>query len=197
MNSAIQASVNACRDALRGDGDPSWTKVWSYIQIGKCLMSPTSAAALAQYEFAVQPRTRARRILFDDARGIDFSAHTASPRPEGTPTGSRAQVKMLRKPGEQGGPWPVSLGCTTNSYSSINPSSAKAWGDTLPSKSPLPALAAERLLQIPAQEFRVPIDPVEGARDDVLAARSGQVISRWPAPVSCLASVCACGRAAP
>jgi tetratricopeptide (TPR) repeat protein len=30
-----QASVNAFRDALRGDGDPAWTKVWSYIQIGK------------------------------------------------------------------------------------------------------------------------------------------------------------------
>ena len=30
-----QASVNAFRDSLRGDGYPEWTKVWSYVQIGK------------------------------------------------------------------------------------------------------------------------------------------------------------------
>src|ERR1019366_2727314 len=30
-----QASVNAYRDALRGDGEPRWTEVWSHIQLGK------------------------------------------------------------------------------------------------------------------------------------------------------------------
>ena len=30
-----QASVNAYRDALRGDDEPRWTEVWSHIQIGK------------------------------------------------------------------------------------------------------------------------------------------------------------------
>ena len=36
-------------------------------------------------------------------------------------------------------PWPASLGCTTNSYSSINPSSANASGSfKLPNNSPLP-----------------------------------------------------------
>src|ERR1700719_4483925 len=34
-------------------------------------------------------------------------------------------------------PWPASVGCTTNSYSSINPSSANASGSlTPPTKSP-------------------------------------------------------------
>src|ERR1700739_1912475 len=32
---AYQASVNAYRDSLAGDGNPVWTKVWSQIQIGK------------------------------------------------------------------------------------------------------------------------------------------------------------------
>jgi hypothetical protein len=30
-----QASANAYRDALNGDGDPRWTEVWSHIQLGK------------------------------------------------------------------------------------------------------------------------------------------------------------------
>jgi aminopeptidase N len=30
-----QASANAYREALNGDGDPRWTEVWSHIQLGK------------------------------------------------------------------------------------------------------------------------------------------------------------------
>src|SRR4029077_16229999 len=42
-------------------------------------------------------------------------------------------------PANNVGPWPASLGCTTNSYSSINPSSANASGNfTPPSNRPLP-----------------------------------------------------------
>src|SRR5918996_844910 len=42
-------------------------------------------------------------------------------------------------PANNVGPWPTSLGCTTNSYSSINPSSANARGSfTPPTNSPLP-----------------------------------------------------------
>jgi aminopeptidase N len=31
----FQASINAYRDALKGDDDPKWTEVWSHVQIGK------------------------------------------------------------------------------------------------------------------------------------------------------------------
>src|SRR5262245_42717239 len=42
-------------------------------------------------------------------------------------------------PANNVGPWPASLGCTMNSYSSINPSSANASGSfTPPTSSPLP-----------------------------------------------------------
>src|SRR5207249_9920979 len=42
-------------------------------------------------------------------------------------------------PANNVGPWPASLGCTTNSYSSINPSSASASGSFRPPvNSPLP-----------------------------------------------------------
>ena len=42
-------------------------------------------------------------------------------------------------PANNVGPWPASLGCTKNSYSSINPNSANANGSfTPPTKRPLP-----------------------------------------------------------
>src|SRR6202521_4258423 len=42
-------------------------------------------------------------------------------------------------PANNVGPWPASLGCTTNSYSSINPSSVNASESfTPPTNSPLP-----------------------------------------------------------
>jgi tetratricopeptide (TPR) repeat protein len=50
-----QASMNAYRDALRGDGDPSWTKVWSYVQMGKIFdLTQQRERAVAQYQLAIQ-----------------------------------------------------------------------------------------------------------------------------------------------
>ena len=50
-----QASVNAYRDALRGDGYPSWTKVWSHIQMGKIFdITRQRERAVAQYQLAIQ-----------------------------------------------------------------------------------------------------------------------------------------------
>ena len=48
-------------------------------------------------------------------------------------------VEQFGIPENKVGPWPASLGWTTNSYSSINPSSARAIGSfTPPVNSPLP-----------------------------------------------------------
>src|SRR5688500_8825498 len=75
-------------------------------------------------------------------------------------------------PANNVGPWPASLGRTTISYSSINPSSANASGSvTPPVSSPLPDSRLSWLYglpQIPAHEFCVPIDLVQRARHDVL-----------------------------
>jgi tetratricopeptide (TPR) repeat protein len=52
---AYQASVNAYRDSLAGDGNPVWTKVWSYIQIGKIFdVTGQRERAVAQYQLAIQ-----------------------------------------------------------------------------------------------------------------------------------------------
>jgi len=50
-----QASVNAYRDALRGDDDPPWTEVWSHIQIGKIFdITGQRDRAVNEYRLAVQ-----------------------------------------------------------------------------------------------------------------------------------------------
>ena len=50
-----QASVNAYRDSLAGDGNPTWTKAWSHIQIGKIFdITGQRERAVAQYQSAIQ-----------------------------------------------------------------------------------------------------------------------------------------------
>src|SRR6188474_2944369 len=61
-----------------------------------------------------------------------------------------------------------------NSYSSINPSSVNASASFTPAtNSPLPdsRSSCHGLPQIPVHELRVPINPVQGARHDVLLRR--------------------------
>jgi tetratricopeptide (TPR) repeat protein len=50
-----QASVNAYRDALRGDGEPRWTEVWSHIALGKIFdINGQRDRAVNEYRLAVQ-----------------------------------------------------------------------------------------------------------------------------------------------
>jgi tetratricopeptide (TPR) repeat protein len=50
-----QASINAYRDALRGDDDPKWTEVWSHIQIGKIFdVTGQRDRAIPEYRQALQ-----------------------------------------------------------------------------------------------------------------------------------------------
>ena len=50
-----QASMNAYRDSLAGDGNPAWTKAWSHIQIGKIFdVTRQRERAVAQYRLAIE-----------------------------------------------------------------------------------------------------------------------------------------------
>ncbi|HVT99104.1 MAG TPA: M1 family aminopeptidase [Acidobacteriaceae bacterium] len=50
-----QASVNAYRDALNGDGEPKWTEVWSHVAIGKIFdLTGQRDRAVQEYRQAVQ-----------------------------------------------------------------------------------------------------------------------------------------------
>ena len=50
-----QAAANAYRDALRGDGEPKWTEVWSHIALGKIFdVTGQRDRAVNEYRQAVQ-----------------------------------------------------------------------------------------------------------------------------------------------
>jgi aminopeptidase N len=50
-----QAAVNAYRDALRGDGDPRWTEVWSHIRLGNIFdITGQRDRAVNEYRLAIQ-----------------------------------------------------------------------------------------------------------------------------------------------
>jgi len=55
MQHNYQASANSFRDALRGDGDPAWTQVWSHIHIGYIFdCTGQRDRAVNEYRLAVQ-----------------------------------------------------------------------------------------------------------------------------------------------
>ncbi len=65
-----QASANAYRDALHGDGNPKWTKVWSYVGLGKIFdVTGQRERAVAQYQLAVQTNDNTRGAV-DEAREL-------------------------------------------------------------------------------------------------------------------------------
>src|SRR6266851_4770346 len=80
---------------------------------------------------------RASRLEPD---GYLLSSYRIATAPE--PNSSRPtsfKSTCFDSPANNVGPWPTSLGCTTNSYSSINPSSVNASASfTPPTNSPLP-----------------------------------------------------------
>ena len=59
-----QASANAYRDALRGDGDPRWTEVWSHIQLGKIFdVTGQRDRAVNEYRQAIQTNDNTQGAL--------------------------------------------------------------------------------------------------------------------------------------
>jgi len=63
-----QASANAYRDSLNGDGDPRWTEVWSHIQLGKIFdLTGQRERATNEYRQALQTNDNTQGAL-DEAR---------------------------------------------------------------------------------------------------------------------------------
>ena len=63
-----QASANAYRDSLNGDGDPRWTEVWSHIQLGKIFdMTGQRERATNEYRQALQTNDNTQGAL-EEAR---------------------------------------------------------------------------------------------------------------------------------
>jgi len=50
-----QSAANAYRESLNGDGEPKWTEVWSYIQLGKIFdITGQRERAVNEYRQALQ-----------------------------------------------------------------------------------------------------------------------------------------------
>jgi Tfp pilus assembly protein PilF len=63
-----QASANAYRDCLNGDGEPRWTEVWSHIQLGKIFdITGQRERATNEYRQAIQTNDNTQGAL-DEAR---------------------------------------------------------------------------------------------------------------------------------
>lgn len=63
-----QASANAYRDALNGDGEPRWTEVWSHIQLGKIFdVTGQRDRAVNEYRQAIQTNDNTEGAM-DEAR---------------------------------------------------------------------------------------------------------------------------------
>src|SRR4029450_10012540 len=95
------------------------------------------------YRITTAPEPNSSRLTSFKSIRFDSPANNVGPWPTslGCTTNSYSSLTPLRfdRPANNVGPWPTSLGCTTNSYSSINPSSANAIGSfTPPTNSPLP-----------------------------------------------------------
>ena len=63
-----QASANAYREALNGDGEPRWTEVWSHVQLGKIFdITGQRERATNEYRQALQTNDNTQGAL-DEAR---------------------------------------------------------------------------------------------------------------------------------
>jgi Tfp pilus assembly protein PilF len=63
-----QASANAYREALNGDGEPRWTEVWSHIQLGKIFdITGQRERATNEYRQALQTQDNTQGAM-DEAR---------------------------------------------------------------------------------------------------------------------------------
>jgi predicted negative regulator of RcsB-dependent stress response len=68
MQRNYQASANAYRESLNGDGEPRWTEVWSHLQLGKIFdVTGQRERAVNEYRQAIQTNDNTQGAL-DEAR---------------------------------------------------------------------------------------------------------------------------------
>lgn len=65
-----QSAANSFRDALRGDGDPKWTEVWSHINLGKIFdITGQRERAVNEYRQAIQTNDNTQGAI-NEARSL-------------------------------------------------------------------------------------------------------------------------------
>ena len=70
MQRNYQSAANSFRDALRGDGDPKWTEVWSHIELGRIFdLTGQRDRAVNEYRLAVQTNDNTQGAI-NEARAL-------------------------------------------------------------------------------------------------------------------------------
>jgi tetratricopeptide (TPR) repeat protein len=65
-----QSAANSFRDALRGDGDPKWTEVWSHVELGRIFdVTGQRERAVNEYRLAVQTNDNTQGAV-NEARNL-------------------------------------------------------------------------------------------------------------------------------
>ncbi len=71
-----QPAANSFRDALRGDGDPKWTEVWSHIELGRIFdVTGQRERAVNEYRLAVQTNDNTQGAV-NEARNLMVHPYT-------------------------------------------------------------------------------------------------------------------------
>ena len=66
----FQSAANSFRDALRGDGDPRWTEVWSHVELGRIFdVTGQRERAVNEYRLAVQTNDNTQGAV-NEARNL-------------------------------------------------------------------------------------------------------------------------------
>jgi hypothetical protein len=69
MQKNYQASANAYRSSLNGDGEPRWTEVWSHLQLGKIFdVTGQRERAINEYRQAIQTNDNTQGALEESRR---------------------------------------------------------------------------------------------------------------------------------
>jgi tetratricopeptide (TPR) repeat protein len=64
-----QASANAYRESLNGDGEPRWTEVWSHLQLGKIFdITGQRERAVNEYRQAIQTNDNTQGAIDESRR---------------------------------------------------------------------------------------------------------------------------------
>ena len=70
-----QSAANSFRDALRGDGDPKWTEVWSHVELGRIFdVTGQRERAVNEYRLAVQTNDNTQGAV-NEARALMVHAY--------------------------------------------------------------------------------------------------------------------------
>jgi aminopeptidase N len=85
MQKNYQASANAYRESLNGDGEPRWTEVWSHLQLGKIFdITGQRERAVNEYRQAIQTNDNTQGALEESRKYMQKAYEREKAKEEGS-----------------------------------------------------------------------------------------------------------------